>query len=41
MDFWIWISDTSVLSDANINMNIVYKDFMALTLKRHFQAMCG
>ena len=33
MDFWIWISDTSALSDANINMNIVYKDFMALTLR--------
>ena len=33
MDFWIWISDTSVLSDANVNMNIVYKDFMALTLR--------
>ena len=33
MDFWIWISDTSVLSDAKVNMNIVYKDFMAITLK--------
>ena len=33
MDFWIWISDTSVLSDAEINMNIVYKDFIAMTLR--------
>jgi hypothetical protein len=33
MDFWIWISDTSVLSEANINMNIVYKDFIAFTLR--------
>ena len=33
MDFWIWISDTSVLSDAKINMNIVYKDFIAMTLR--------
>ena len=33
MDFWIWISDTSVLSDSEINMNIVYKDFMAFTLR--------
>ena len=33
MDFWIWISDTSVLSDVNINMNIVYKDFIAFTLR--------
>ena len=33
MDFWVWISDTSVLSDAEINLNIVYKDFIALTLR--------
>jgi len=33
IDFWIWISDTSVLSDSEINMNIVYKDFLALTLR--------
>ena len=33
MDFWIWISDTSVLSDSRLNMNIVYKDFIAFTLK--------
>ena len=33
IDFWIWISDTSVLSDSEINMNIVYKDFMAFTLR--------
>ena len=33
MDFWIWISDTSVLSDSNVNLNIVYKDFIAFTLR--------
>ena len=33
MDFWIWISDTSVLSKENINMNIIYKDFIAFTLR--------
>ena len=33
MDFWIWISDTSVLSEAQVNMNIVYKDFLAMTLR--------
>ena len=33
MDFWIWISDTTVLSDSKINMNIVYKDFLAITLR--------
>ena len=33
MDFWIWISDTSVLSDSNVNMNIIYKDFIAFTLR--------
>ena len=33
MDFWIWISDTSVLSEAEVNMNIVYKDFIAFTLR--------
>ena len=33
MDFWIWISDTSVLSDIKLNLNIVYKDFIAFTLR--------
>ena len=33
MDFWIWISDTPTLSQARINMHIVYKDFLALTLR--------
>ena len=33
MDFWIWISDISVLSREGINMNIIYKDFMAFTLR--------
>ena len=33
MDFWIWISDASVLRDSKTNMNIVYKDFMAITLR--------
>ena len=32
MDFWVWISDTSVLNDIKINLNIVYKDFIAFTL---------
>ena len=31
MDFWIWISDPSVLVESKTNMNIVYKDFMAIT----------
>ena len=33
MDFWVWISDTSVLSDIKLNLNIVYKDFIAFTLR--------
>ena len=33
MDFWIWISDGNVLRDSKANMNIVYKDFMAITLR--------
>ena len=33
MDFWILISDTPTLSQARINMHIVYKDFLALTLR--------
>ena len=33
MDFWIWISDGNVLRDSKTNMNIVYKDFMAITLR--------
>ena len=32
-DFWIWISDTSVLSDSQVNMNIIYKDFLSITLR--------
>ena len=34
MDFWLWISDASVFSldDKKTNMNIIYKDFMAITL---------
>ena len=33
MDFLFWISDTSVMSEANVNLNIIYKDFIALTLR--------
>ena len=33
MDFWVWISDPTVLRDSKTNMNIVYKDFIAITLK--------
>ena len=33
MDFWIWISDADILRDSKTNMNIVYKDFMAITLR--------
>ena len=33
MDFWIWISDTPTLSQARINMHIVYKDFIAISLR--------
>ena len=33
MDFWIWISDASVLIESGTNMNIIYKDFMAITLR--------
>ena len=34
MDFWIWISDPSVFYENVLptNMNIIYKDFMAITL---------
>ena len=34
MDFWIWISDTTVFYEKTkpTNMNIIYKDFMAITL---------
>ena len=33
MDFWIWISDLKPLVDSKTNLNIVYKDFIAFTLK--------
>ena len=33
MDFWIWISDLKPLVRSKTNLNIVYKDFMAFTLK--------
>ena len=33
LDFWIWISDPLVLMDSKTNMNIIYKDFMAITLR--------
>ena len=34
MDFWIWISDATVFYETTktTNMNIIYKDFMAITL---------
>ena len=33
MDFWIWISDLKPLIESKTNLNIVYKDFIAFTLK--------
>ena len=39
MDFWIWISDTSILRDAGVNLNIVYKDFMAITLRCYTEGL--
>ena len=33
LDFWIWISDILILRDAGVNLNIVYKDFLAITLR--------
>ena len=34
MDFWIWISDATVFYETTetTNMNIIYKDFMSITL---------
>ena len=39
LDFWIWISDTLILRDAGVNLNIVYKDFLAITLRCFTQGL--
>ena len=39
MDFWIWISDTSILNEAKVNLNIIYKDFMSLTLRCYSEGL--
>ena len=39
MDFWIWISDILILRDAGVNLNIVYKDFLAITLKCYTEGL--
>ncbi len=32
LGFWIWISDVLILRDTGVNLNIVYKDFLAIAL---------